>query len=455
MNTYKYIQEKSNKPFNYIRSYVYKNYIKTVIENNNLIKDKVRIMFIANRFKSNFENPMSFECNGLILEHDINLNKYRFLVIPIQLFNSQKLIKSEIEKHFNANDYKLYKVYDGTIINLYYYNNEWKISTNKAYDANNLLFINNKTYKDVLLEILNYYPEFSFNKLNPMKCYTLCMKYHDYHPFIENLHYNNNKLIFLQSINMDDFNNNQKLEIIENENIGLPLSQQYDIHSFQNLNSIYNTLNNEIIRYKKEKHLANYEPIFGIILRSNNFNKTKNYSNILIESSLMNKIRNMIYNHSFTKKLNFYDVLDKFNNMIIDKNYYNMLNLISLKIFLTKKDLNLFTLLFPDYKQHMKIYDYVFKYMAKYIIKNSHIFENNIHNVDRILKNNLNLDTIILPSDIAINFNKLNKLLIVLYIDMKNKKLNINVSEQFDIIYDYLNNLQFIDYYYSYFHNDN
>ena len=453
MNTYKYIQEKKDKSFNYIRSYVYKNYIKTVIENDINLESQ-RIMFIANRFKSNFENPISFECNGLIIEYNKSLNNYKFLVIPIQLFNSQKLIKSEIENHYNNHNYNLYKVYDGTIINLYYYNNEWKISTNKAYDANNLLFISNKTYKDVLLEILNYYPDFSFDKLDINKCYTICMKYHEFHPFIENLHYNNNKLVFLQSIDMNLFNNFQKLEINENDNIGLPISQKYDINNFHSLNAIYYSLNNEILRFKKEKHLANYEPIFGIILRSNNFSKTKNYSNILIESTLMTKIRNLVYNHSFTKKLNFYDVLDKHNNMIIDKNYYSMLNLISLKIFLVKKDLNLFTLLFPEYKHHMKIYDYLFKYMVKYLIKNIHIFDININNIDRLLKNTLELETIILPSEIGINYNKLNKLLMILYIDMKNKKLNINVSEQFDIIYDYLINIHYIDYYYSYFHNN-
>ena len=109
MNTYNYLQEKSDKPFNYIRSYVYKNYIKTVIENSDNQNEKSRIMFIANRFKSNFDNPMSFECNGLIVEHDKPNNKYKFLVVPLPLFNSQKLIKSEMEYHYNANEYKLYK----------------------------------------------------------------------------------------------------------------------------------------------------------------------------------------------------------------------------------------------------------------------------------------------------------------------------------------------------------
>ncbi len=452
MNTYNYFQEKSNKSFNYIRSYIYKNYIKTVIENPNNQNSTSRIMLIANRFKSNFENPISFECNGLILEHNTVNNTYKFLVIPIPLFNSQKLIKNEIEYHYNSYDYKLYKVYDGTIINLYYYNDAWKISTNKAYDATNLIFINHKTYFDILSEILTYYPDFSLNNLNKDKCYTLCMKYHLYHPFIENMHMNNNKLVFLQSVDMFQFNNYKKLIINETEELGIPINHQYELTQFNNLESIYNILNNEITRFKKEKTLHNYEPIFGIILRSKNFTKTKNYSNILIESNLMSKIRNLIYNHTFTKQLHFYNVLDKFNNMNINKNYYNMLNLISLKIFLTKKDMNLFILLFPEFKSVMKMYDYMIKYMARYLIKNVHIFEYNINNIDKILKNSLIIETNELPSEVNINYIILNKLLIILYLDIKNKKLNINVSDQYDIIYDYLNNITFLDYYYSYFY---
>ncbi len=452
MNTFKFIKEKEDKVFNYIRSFVYKNYIKTVVDQN-VNNEKQRIIFIANRFKSDFNNPMSAECNGLITEYDIKNNKYKALVIPIELFNSQHLNKSEIEYLYNQNIYKLYKVYDGTIINLYFYNNEWKISTNKAYEANNLIFVNKKTYQDVLSEILNYYPEFSFTKLSKHKCYTFCMKYIQYHPFIENLHYNNNKLIFLQSVDLDKFNNEIKLEINESENIGIPISITYTPNSFNNLNEIYSYLNNEIARYKKEKHLANYEPLFGLILRSNNFSKTRNYSNILLESNLMAKIRNLIYNHTFTKKLNFYNVLDKSNNMMIDKNYYNKLNLISLKIFLHKKDLNLFILLFPDFKPIMKMYNYMFSYMTKYLLKNYNIFNSNIHNIDKILKNELKLDSTELPSEISINFNKLNKLMMIIFIDLKNKKINLNVNENYDILYDYLINMIYLDYYYSYYYD--
>ena len=449
MNTYKYLLEKSNKDINYIRSYVYKNYIKTVVETSE--DNSNRVMFIANRFKSDFNNPMSFECNGLIADYNKVNNSWKLLVIPTELFNSQKLIKSEIINYYNQNNYKLCKVYDGTIINLYYYKDCWRISTNKAYDANNLIYTDNKTYLDVFNELLNNYPNFHISKLDTNKCYTLCLKYHKYHPFIENQYENPNKIIFIQSVDMNEFNNNKKFKINENEDLGFEFTEKYDINNYKNLQNLYLMLNNEINRFKKESKLENYKPIFGFILRSKNFSVTKNYSNILLESNLLSKIRNFIYNHNFTKKLHFYNILNTQNNIVINKNYYNMLHLICLRVFLLKKDANLFITLFPQLKETMVIYEHFMKFLTKYIIKNYNIFMKSIINIDKIFKNELVLDTIPIPIDGNIDYPKLNKLVIIILVDLKEKKINLNVSENYDILYDYLNNLIYLDYYYSYF----
>jgi hypothetical protein len=457
MNTFKYLKEKDNKDLSYIRSYVYKNFIKTVIEANEL--DTHRVMFIANRFKSDFSNPISFECNGIIAEYNKKMNTYKALVIPVQLFNSQKLIKTEIERFYTSNQYELYKVHDGTLINLYYYNNSWRISTNKAYDANNLIFVNDKTYEDVLHEIMELYPSFQLKNLDTNKCYTLCFKYEPFHPFIENEFLPVNKLTFIQSVNLPEFNDNNKLIISEDEDIGLPINKKYDLNQFKNLHAVLDYLNNEINRYKHEHHLEMYEPVFGLILRSKNFKTTKNYSNILLESNLMTKIRNLIYNHTFTKKLHFYDVLTKNNgtNLSINKNYYNMLDLISLKVFLTKKDINLFITLFPQYRQVLKNYETIFKYITRYFIKNYNVFQNNMNDFDKILKNQMYLETDKIENltAIHINYEALNKLLCIICLDLYNKKINLNVNENYDILYDYLNNMLYIDYYYSYFYKHN
>ena len=129
-----------------------------------------------------------------------------------------------------------------------------------------------------------------------------------------------------------------------------------------------------------------------------------------------------------------------------------MLNLISLRIFLNKKDLNLFMLLFPQLKNTLHIYDIFLKYLTKYIIKNYNIFTKHLINIDKIFKNELHLDTHQIPIEIEINYFKINKLVMIILSDLKEKQINLNVNENYDILYDYLTNLNYLDYYYSYFY---
>ena len=78
-----------------IRKFLYKNYIKTVIEHTELESpdSEYRIMLIGNRFKSDFKNPISFECKGAVLSYDRKNKMFKTLVVPTDLFNSQKLCK--------------------------------------------------------------------------------------------------------------------------------------------------------------------------------------------------------------------------------------------------------------------------------------------------------------------------------------------------------------------------
>jgi len=448
MNISKFLSDKNEQNIPSLRAFLFKNHIKTVIEKNEQTNKDFRIMFIGNRFKSDFNNPISFECNGIIFNYNRETNKFTTLLIPVQLFNSQKLIRSEINDHIINNDYELYKVYDGTIINIYYYNNSWRISTNKAYDATNLIFINNKTYSEVLNEILEQYKDFSFDKLDINHCYTICFKYIDFHPFIEN-HFNPvNKIILIQSINMTKFNNDGKIEINKNNDIGLPILEQYHLQPNDNINSIMDILNQEITRFKKQHQDVNYSPNYGLILRSKDFNKTKNYSNILLESNLMAKIRNFVYNHNLKKDLNFYDKLNN-TNIEIHKGYYNISNITNLKIFLKGQDINLYLVLFPQFKPEFNKYNLFLKFLTRYIIQNHKTLQKNTVNISSIMKNKTQLTLTPVSTDININYMKANKLALLMLIEINNKKINLDVKEKYDIVYDFLQNLSFIDYYYS------
>lgn len=448
MNISNYLVNKNENDIPNIRKYLYKNYIKTVIENtNNKDVDEFRMILIGNRFKSDFNNPISFECNGAIISYNKNEKKWKTLVIPTELFNSQKICKEELNNNIKNMNYTLYKVYDGTVINLYFYNGGWRISTNKAYDATNLIFIENKTYQNILEELFSYYKDFDINKLNINKCYTICFKYDKFHTFIESNLTNQNKLILIQSVDLLEFNNNNKLIINYEENIGIPISQKYILHSDSNLKNINHILYNEISRYKKYSKSSTYEPNYGIILRSHNFNKTKSYSNILLESNLMMKIRNLIYNHNFAKKLNYFDKLS--NNTNIDKNYYNMQDLINLNRFLIGKDLTLYLLLFPQFKYNIEHYNNFLKNLTKYIIKNYFIFQKHINDFANVIKNINIIEITPNHTEFYINPQKLNKLSLYICLDLKNKKIDLNVNDNYDILYDFLHNIIYIDYYYS------
>lgn len=454
MNISNFLINKSENDIDNIRKFLYKNYIKTVIEKPELEAPdtEYRIMMIGNRFKSDFKNPISFECNGAIVSYNRKNNKFKTLVVPTELFNSQTLCKEEINGYIKQRVYSLYKVYDGTIVNLYFYKNAWRISTNKAYDATNLYFMENKTYNNVLEELFSYYKDFNMSRLNINKCYTICFKYDKFHTFIENKHIpNQNKLILIQSVDTTIFNNDNKLIIDYNDDIGIPVSTQYNLHGDHTLKNIYNVLYNEITRYKKYHNGNTYEPNYGLILRSHNFNKTKEYSNLLLESNLMSKIRNILYNHSFAKKLNYFDKLIN-SDSTINKNYYNMQDLTNLKMFLVKKDLNVYLLLFPQYKTNMDHYNDFIKFFTKYIIKNYYIFQKYLNDFSNIIKNINMMDSIPPSNEIKTNFNKLNKFALYVCLDLKNKKINLNVQENYDILYDFLHNVLYIDYYYSCIH---
>ena len=170
MNISNYLVNKNEDDIPNIRKYLYKNYIKTVIENtsNNTGVDEYRMIFIGNRFKSDFNNPISFECNGSLVSYNKIEKKWKTLVVPTELFNSQNLCKDELNTNIKNMDYTLYKVYDGTVVNLYFYNGSWRISTNKAYDATDLIFIENKTYQNILEELFSYYKTFDMKNFIPL-----------------------------------------------------------------------------------------------------------------------------------------------------------------------------------------------------------------------------------------------------------------------------------------------
>lgn len=266
------------------------------------------------------------ECNGLILDCS-DIDNIKPLVIPQYSFISH-YDKNILQKFISDGLYDVYKIEDGTVINLYYYeNNEcWTISTNRGIDMNNCKF-NDISYIKMLEDVLykkNIEIDKFFESLNKETCYTFNIKHNSIHKFNNNEGINNN-IWFLQSVHIPTLTRNNNLDIDYISEIKNQESTEY---------------NEKIINKYSEKSINDYinknNINLGYILKSKNPELTHIHSNILIESNLMRKIRQLLYNNKFIKMSNKFDI-DRKSLTVIDA-YLNINNS------------NLFINLFPEYK---------------------------------------------------------------------------------------------------------
>ena len=460
---------------NQIRSFLFKNYIKTVVENVDKEADGFRMMFIANRFKSKFDNPLTRECNGAVFFYSREKKYFYPLVVPAPLFNSQKLTKSNIHNIYKNGGYLVTPVMDGTIMNLYKYKNEWRISTNKAYDATNLIMFDEKTYMNVLDECISYEHNtavkgYLSSLTNVVGGYsiTLCVKNISFHVFQENFteygYKLNNRITIVQQFHMPD---NQTTAIISLD----PSSVIYSFTSQANTISsesyiswkeLMNKMTTSISTFKRYNNQVGFSPFLGVILRSKSYSSTGEYSDILLESNLMAKIRNFLYNFGFSKNLTYKNVLS--NNCVQEavKSYYNMTCVNRLHIFLNRKDVNLFNALFPHFKKEFAEYNHFFSFLTTFIMKNIPIMEQNLTNLNSIMSGDVDIQLSKLPehqnemsSMDHIYKAGLSKLCMVIVGELAIKKINIQQShEGWNMLNDFLINVKFLDYYYAFMYKN-
>lgn len=137
-----------------------KPYCLKIEEKENLV------LFKYDQIRSDFSQEICRECRGIILEK-----------------NSWKVVRMAFKKFFNYEETHADKIdwnsatatskEDGSLISLYYYNNEWNIATNgrinsKEANIDSPLY---KTYYDLALEAFKLY-NVDFNKLNKNYTYT-------------------------------------------------------------------------------------------------------------------------------------------------------------------------------------------------------------------------------------------------------------------------------------------
>lgn len=254
----------------------------------------------ANMQSIDFTNPMINECNGLVLEYANN--KWKLLVAPMHNFNKNKVSIQQIDTHYQSGKYDLYEMLDATMINLYYYEGSWRISTTKGYDVGNFEFVNGLTYSEVFMQIISEnYQNFTFDSLSKDHCYSIALRFDKYHLFDETKHVytknaNNNYLYVIQSYNL----NTKKVD--NDLYVGLPYQLPIVIKSAPRVSILNDYAKHAYGKYMKS-HISDnfkYKPLYGYILRSNHPDVSTEYRNIIIPSSLFKIIKIGLYKNRGT-----------------------------------------------------------------------------------------------------------------------------------------------------------
>lgn len=311
-----------------------------------------RVLISKNRTRSVFDYELTFSANGIILDSDT----WDLLVCPVKAFNPN-INKKQIIDNFGK--YKLYKMRDGTTVNLYYYGGSWCISTLNGYDVGAYRWMGQKTYMETLAE--SFYNlsrgavgyevpnmEVVFAKLNKDNCYSLGFRHPDYHPFTAD----SAGVWMIKSYNlktqkeesMDELGFPQQIEI-SLESI-LPRAQypgksDTDYHR-RVCDEIIEMCKKALVSFKKSnsnvrKNKNTIENSFninyGFIFRAP-FDECGTQSNVSIESRLYSEIRKFIYNQpyraadnkvgvSFDNRLN-YSVLRAFLNYSVKHTFITL-----------------------------------------------------------------------------------------------------------------------------------
>lgn len=302
-----------------IRSQLYKRGVLASYDQND-----GRIVFYASknqRFSSDTD-MLKLECNGLVFD----TQNMKPLVIP-QLLPKSSINTNIINMHLSNDMYDILYINDGTVINLYWWDldKSWHISTARSYDLTNKKW-GLLTYKEVLKLILNDNEEKFYNMLDKEQSYTFGIKYEGAHPFNEGKDEYINKIWFIQSVHLE----NKEVYTDFDNSFNIP-TQEFVVGKINNVTDLFASLNNALTGFINHAD----KPLYGYILRSKNIQHTGAYSNILLESTLLQKIRLLYYHSSLNMSARY---------MQYDRNIF-----ILIYSYLDTNRNFLFTKLFPQY----------------------------------------------------------------------------------------------------------
>lgn len=469
-NEYKEKELKSIQSVNmntFIRNYIYPifneynvniNYDKN--ENDNILL----LLCKANDNKSNLSIPFVKLCNGLILEINFNRlfennaskikknytefnehnkkNEFCSLICcPSNILNTKLDNVNAVNKIICKSYYDIYEADDGTVINFYYHNNEWVISTRNSIDIRNVIWKSitikddngynvkkNITYNDIIKEVFEFH-KFDINKLDKSRCYTFGVQHPIPHPTQKN-----KQMWFIQYCWLE----NDKIRIsrnIDNTLQGLSYAKKIKNNNLYDLISrskrafnIFDTTGNKCFGYilRLKTNIIDENNILNVNINTQNMNDNDInlvYTDVFIESSLMSKLRILLYNNGFIKDKK---LLKEETILCRDLDY------VSWRSYLDPGNRKVFVKLIPTYIDKYKIYDNIFNTVLDELLTSFHKDDVKLNNNINKLKDNLVENT----KEDTLN-------------TIKDTSVDLTVDEKKSILRDILMNNKYAVYFYN------
>lgn len=269
------------------------------------------------RGRSDFNHPIAFEANGIILDSDYNI-----IALPAPTFNP-RFNKTALAE----NKYVAHRISDGTTITLYFYDGEWVAATANGFEVDHYKWCGETTYREAYTKALARY-NVTTASLDVNYSYTIGFRDHAFHPLKE------------------DPEDTWCVRVYNTSEASEATAEFYDKFPIPRQHTTFVDNVAEFLE-KAAAEDAEGKIAYGYILRSPTANN-KPLSNVIIEFKLLRLIRQYVYNMPKGQQKN---KLAMFNT---DMNHANRMLYAVVRTYLSKTDRDMFRRLFtqfaPEYK---------------------------------------------------------------------------------------------------------
>ena len=289
----KFIKEKNIKK--------YDDLILFINSNINITKyEKYKLILIYNNFIEKVENDeLVDECRSIILDYNMNLVNYTFDNVIYNNYAKDYILKN------NPKQINITECYEGPLISIFFYNNNWFMSTKKKIINMSKRYTKNKIFNLFFETIINI-DEF-LNILDKNNNYQFILLHHKNKNIVNyNDYFNDNEYKKIVIINIFNKLNNNEIDvnefIIKMDYIIIPRKYSdlniIDINNNKNKLELPVLLEGLVIEIKKgmKKKILKFQSNSYKILNEINFNEYLNYNIyvIFIDLYKKDKLKNYI-----------------------------------------------------------------------------------------------------------------------------------------------------------------